>query len=110
MQQYIEKRDSKRLEVDCEVCVNSLSSDQTYKAFCATLSGSGISLICEHDFSDSEKLEVTIVPNSELMRRMRFFIKIVHKALLDDGRIHYGATILFDESDDENRGNGARAK
>ncbi|MGR9053714.1 MAG: PilZ domain-containing protein, partial [Gammaproteobacteria bacterium] len=88
----------KRLDVDCEVTINVINSDQFYKASCVTLSGSGIALVSDQDFSENEELEVNIVPSSEFTQEMHFFIRIVHKSFQLDGGYQYGATILFDKN------------
>lgn len=97
MKQFKEKRDSMRLEVDCEVLLRSLNSDEFHKASCVTLSGSGISLVCEHQFPEKKELEVKILPSSNLMQPMIFYIQIVHLSLQNNGLYTYGAAILMDK-------------
>ncbi|MGR9107167.1 MAG: hypothetical protein ACU843_09585, partial [Gammaproteobacteria bacterium] len=77
MQTITEKRNSMRLEVECEVYLRSLRSDELYKASCVTLNGSGIGLVCDQNFQEKEELEVKILPDCTLMKPMSFQIRIV---------------------------------
>lgn len=98
MQQFNEKRDSRRLDVDCEVHCRSMDSNELHQAVCVNLSGSGVSLITEHDFRENEEVEVNIFPESKAKKTKKFYIEIVRKHLQEDGLTQYGARILFEKS------------
>lgn len=93
---YIEeKRDSIRLDVRCTIYCKSLGTQESYKALCMTLSGSGISFTCHQPFDIGTNVEVTILPESSLVTPLDFFITIVRCKPTDDGEFEVGARIIL---------------
>jgi hypothetical protein len=90
-----EKRDSIRLDVRCTIYCKSLGTEESYKALCMTLSGSGISFTCNHPFDIGTDVEVTILPERTLVTPLDFFITIVRCQPSANGEFEIGARIIL---------------
>lgn len=95
-----ERRDSMRLEVNCEICCKLVGAEEFHNALCVTLSGSGISFISEQSFEIGAAVEVHIKPETVLIPALKFFITIARCQALENGNFDIGARIqLPDEID-----------
>jgi hypothetical protein len=92
-----EKRNSRRMKVNCEIHCKLPETEKLIKAWCVSLSGSGISFICEQSFVIGAVVEVNILPETVLMPAMRFFISIIRCQTIENGKFEIGAQIQFDE-------------
>ena len=97
MKDFIEKRYGLRMNVDCEIHCKPEHSSELYKAWCSTLSASGISFFTEHEFKIGETVEVNILPEIQSMQTMKFSIRIIHSTLQKDGLFEIGAQIHYPE-------------
>jgi len=95
-----ERRDSMRLEVNCEIYCKLVDTEEFHNALCVTLSGSGISFISEQPFEIGSAVEVHIKPETVLIPTMKFFITIARCQALENSHFDIGARIqLPDEMD-----------
>jgi len=92
---FKEKRDTMRMNVNCEIYCKQLGDEQSYQAVCITLSGSGISFISCHPFESGKLVEVNIY--QETMPMMQFFITTVRCHPTDDGNFEIGAKLQLPE-------------
>lgn len=97
MKEFNEKRDGMRMNVSCEIHCKPENSSKLYRAWCVSLSGSGISFFTEHEFKTGEEVDVRIEPESELMSSMQFDIIIVRVTPQDNGLFEVGASIQHKE-------------
>ncbi len=86
-----EKRDSVRIDVNCEIYCKLRSTEESHQALCVTLSGSGISFISNHPFEIGADVEVNILP--ETTSTPRFFITIARCQTTPNGNFEIGASI-----------------
>ncbi len=93
MKDFVEKRDCMRMNVSCEIHCRPEGSDKLFRAWCVTLSGTGISFFTEHEFEVGQTVEVNILPETELMKPMRFSIDIVRSTPQNNGLFEIGARI-----------------
>ncbi|NOQ34929.1 MAG: PilZ domain-containing protein [Methylococcaceae bacterium] len=95
MKEINEKRDGMRMNVSCEIHCKPENSTELYRAWCVTLSGSGISFFTEHEFKAGDEVEVNIEPENEIMKAMNFFIKVVRSNPQNNGLFEVGANIFY---------------
>lgn len=93
MNEFIEKRDGLRLNVDCEIYCKPQNSTELYKAKCISLSNTGISFLTKYSFTVGEKAEVNIFPEDKMMETMKFSVNIVRYSLQQDGLFEVGAVM-----------------
>lgn len=97
MKDFVEKRDGMRMNVSCEIHCRPEDSDELFRAWCVTLSGTGISFFSEHDFGVDEAVEVNILPETEVMKPMIFSVRIVRSVAQNNGLFEVGARINHKE-------------
>ena len=88
-----EKRDTMRMNVNCEIYCKLLENQDLHKALCITLSSSGMSFISEQAFEINTVVEVSILPETVLIPAFRFFITIARCQAIENGNFEVGARI-----------------
>jgi hypothetical protein len=99
MNEIIEKRCEKRINISCELRLRTLDSDKFYEVDCIDLSNSGVSFCNEHNFQLGEKVEVQVLPDTPFWFSTTFMVKVVRSALQEDGLFKIGATIEYEDKD-----------
>jgi hypothetical protein len=94
-----ERRNSMRMDVNCEIYCKLQGTETSHKVLCITLSGNGISFISEQAFELGATVEVDILTDvtSTLKPMLQFFITIVRCQALENGSFDVGATIQLPE-------------
>lgn len=95
MNDIIEKRREKRINVSCELRLRTLDSDEFYEVDCIDLSNSGVSFSSEHDFQIGEQVEVQVLPDTPIWFSTTFRVKVVRSARQEDGFFKIGAIIEY---------------
>lgn len=94
-----EKRNSMRVGVNCVICCKLQGTDKQYDALCVTLSGTGISFICEQSFAIGAVVEVNIMSESNISTS-RFFITIARCQAVENGNFEIGAIIQLPDDEE----------
>jgi len=93
MQEYDEKRDYIRMDVDCDLTYKLVDSDTKKKGRCTSLSGSGVSFIADSAFDVGLAMEVNVLPQNPLTPPMTAFIEVVRNMPQEDGSFEIAASI-----------------
>ncbi|MFW5444187.1 MAG: PilZ domain-containing protein [Methylococcaceae bacterium] len=93
MQDYDEKRDYIRMDVDCEVTYKHADSDTVKTGHCTSLSGAGISFISEMAYETGIAMEVNVLPKNSVTPPMTAFIEVVRCIPKDDNSFEIAASI-----------------
>ncbi len=93
MQEYNEKRDYIRMDVDCDVNYKLADSDELKTGKCTNLSGAGMSFITESPYSTGLAMKVNVLPKNSVTPPMTAFIEVVRCIPQDDGTFEVAASI-----------------
>jgi len=88
-----EKRETRRLAVNCEIYCKLLGTEELHQALCVTLSGNGISFISQQSFTVGSTVEVIILVETKAKNQMTFSITIVRCQTTENGDFDMGAVI-----------------
>ncbi len=93
MQDYDEKRDYIRMDVDCDVTYKLADSDEVKTGRCTSLSGAGVSFIAESTYNIGLAMEINVLPQNSITPPMTAFIEIVRCIPHKDGSYEVAASI-----------------
>lgn len=93
MQDYDEKRDYIRMDVDCDITYKLADSDEVKTGRCTSLSGAGVSFIAETSYAIGLAMEIKVIPQNSLTPAMTAFIEIVRSVSHKDGSYEIAASI-----------------
>jgi glucose uptake protein GlcU len=88
-----EKRETRRLAVNCEIYCKLLGTEELHEALCVTLSGNGISFVSKQAFTVGSTVEVIILLETKTKNQMTFSITIVRCQTTENGDFDMGAII-----------------
>lgn len=88
-----DKRDFKRMTVDCAVKFKSLESEHLYDGVAKDLSASGIALYSQQSFSVGDKLEVFVRPDKQVVPPLDAVVEVMRVDALPDQRYLLGCVI-----------------
>ncbi len=97
MNDIIEKRHEKRINISCELRLRTLDSDTFYEVDCIDLSNSGVSFSSEHEFQIGDQIEVEVLPDTPLWFSTKFMVNVVRTAPQEAGFFKIGATIKYED-------------
>ena len=97
-----DRRNSMRMDVNCEIYCKLQGTETLHKVLCITLSGNGISFISEQVFELGATVEVDILTDVATQSKpmLQFFITIVRCQALENGSFDVGAMIQLPEETD----------
>lgn len=99
MNNIIEKRHAKRVNISCELRFRTFDSEQFHEACCIDLSSSGVLFCSEHAFQVGEKIEVQVIPDPPIRFSTTFMVKVVRiGGCQHNGLFEIGATIEYEDS------------
>ncbi len=102
MNNIIEKRCAKRVNISCELRFRTLGSEEFHEACCIDLSSSGVLFCSEQSFQIGEKVEVQVIPDPPIRFSTTFMVKVVRIGdCQEDGLFEIGASIEYEDSNSE---------
>lgn len=104
MNNIIDKRCAKRVNVSCEFRFRLLGSEEFHDACCIDLSSSGVLFCSEYAFQIGDRVEVQVIPDLPVRFSTTFMVKVVRIVEADhseEGLFKIGAVIECGNSDAE---------
>jgi hypothetical protein len=93
MQDYDEKRDYIRMDVDCDLTYKLADSDDFKTGRCTSLSGAGVSFIADSSYDTGIAMEINVQPQNSITPAMTAFIEVVRSIPQEDGSYEIAASI-----------------
>lgn len=93
MQDYDEKRDYIRMDVDCDISYKLADSGEFKTGRCTSLSGAGVSFIAESSCEIGSAMEINVLPQNSITPPMTAYIEIVRSIPHKDGSYEIAASI-----------------
>jgi hypothetical protein len=97
MNDIIEKRHEKRINISCELRLRTLDSDKFYEVDSIDLSNSGVSFCTEHEFQIGDQIEVEVLPDTPIWFSTKFMVNVVRTAPQEAGIFKIGAIIKYED-------------
>ncbi len=88
-----EKRDFRRMQIDCEILWRLEDGDSMYHAQAINLSARGLAMTCDQDLPVGTRLEVNINPAYRVVPPMNAIVEILRVSKLDDNKYQYACEI-----------------
>ena len=74
---FMERREFMRMDVVYEIQCKRKGFNKSYRAWCTSLSGSGLSFLSEHHFGIDDEVNISIPPQSSEEKLIDFTISVV---------------------------------
>jgi hypothetical protein len=97
MNDIIEKRHEKRINISCELRLRTFGSDKFFEVDCIDLSNSGVSFSSEHEFQIGDQIEVEVLPDSPIWFSTKFMVNVVRTSPQEAGFFKIGAIIKYED-------------
>lgn len=77
MQEYNEKRDYVRINIDCDIIYKIVGSTVKKTGHCTDLSGGGISFSSECAYNPGLAMEIKVLPKNSITLSLTAFVEVV---------------------------------
>lgn len=91
---FSEKRDFIRMKVDTEISLRHTDSNQSVKAICRDLSGTGMLIEISQAIEEGKELFACIPSNNSSFPSLETTVKVIRCSLLDNGNYQLGTEIV----------------
>ena len=98
--EYDEKRDFKRIDVDCEVAFKMDGSDAEEQGRMTNLSGRGMMFIAEHEIPVDTRVVVNIAPENDITPPLHARVRVVRSCKQRHGDGYEVGAVIQEMLDD----------